>query len=78
MSIRDRIGKLMVKAKRNDFKFTHLLVGEKEYEELENMEELSLSEDEEEYIKKYSDIVVDLHIVKVNKSEYLEICSVLE
>jgi hypothetical protein len=77
MKINNRITKLIISAKRSDFEFTHLLIGEKEYEEMKNIEP-DLSEEKEKEIRKYPEHVWDLKVIRVNEPEYLEICNVLD
>ncbi len=78
MDIKDRINRMMVEAKRHNFKFTHLVVGKKEYKEIKNMDTSWMTDEDREAIKKTVDNEWTLKIINTDEDEGMQICNVFD
>ncbi len=76
--IKTRINRLMIEAKRYDFKFTHLVVGKKEYEEIENMDTSWVTDEDRDAIKKAGPNEWTLKLIMTDDDEGMQICNVFD
>ena len=75
MEMCDRINKVMIEAKRCGFEFSHLVVGRKELEEIENMATSWMSDEDWEIVKKAPDDEWTLKLIRTDDDECFQLCN---
>lgn len=78
MDIKNKINKVMIEAKRCGFKFTHLVVGKKEYEEIKNMDTSWMTDEDRKVIKNIPNNEYTLKLIKTEDEECLQLCNMFD